>query len=188
MSSRPSQLFTLEPPYELAFPDDFGDLGPDSPATAVLIDFKLHPPATLYVDDSLDEAQSFLGHAHLSIMAVVDRNDHFRGLLTSDQLSDESVMRLAAFGQHRKELQVRDLMVPRSQLMAIDHDTLANTSIGKLVSLLYQEGRPHVLVVDRHSQQIRGLISAVELARRLRLSLEVQRQPTFMDIFDAVMH
>lgn len=188
MSISTSQFFKLESSYELAFPDNLTERGLNSPATTLLIDFRLHPPATLYMDDSLDEAKSFLGHAHLSVMAVVDQYGHFRGLLTRDQLSDEAIMRRLFRGQHRKELQVRDLMVPRSQLTAIDYGTLASLSIDKFVTLLYEEGRSYVLVVDRHSQRIRGLISAAELAQRLGLSHEARRKPTFMDIFAAVMH
>lgn len=188
MPNRTSPLFSLEPSHELVFPHSLTDLDPESPATAVLTDFKLHPPTTLYLDDSLEEARSLLHHAHRLVMAVIDRHGHFRGLLTRDQLDDESVMRLVAQGQQRKDLQVRDLMMPRIQLVAMDYVNLSNMSTGKLVSLLHREGRSHILVVDRYSRQVRGLISAAELAHRLRLPMEMTQTPTFMDIFAAVMH
>lgn len=188
MTNVTSPLFPLEPSHELVFPHNLTDLDPEASATAVFTDFKLHPPTTLYLDDSLEEARSFLEHAHRLVLAVVDRHGHFRGLLTRDQLGDEPVMRLVAQGQRRTDLQVRDLMMPRAQLVALDYVTLGGMSTGKLVALLHREGRSHILVVDRYSRQVRGLISAAELAHRLRLPLEVAQTPTFMDIFAAVMH
>lgn len=183
-----SPLFPLEPGHELMFPHNLADLDPGAPATAVFTDFKVHPPTLLYLDDHLEEARSLLEHAHRLVLAVVDRHGHFRGLLTRDQLGEEAVMRLVAQGQRRTDLQVRDLMMPRAQLVAMDYVTLSGMSTGKLVTLLHREGRSHILVVDRYSRQVRGLISAAELAHRLRLPLEVSQTPTFLDIFEAVMH
>jgi len=185
--SKALQLFTLESPYELAFPDQATHIHLDSPATAILTDFRTHPPATLYADDKLDDAQRFLANAHVSIMSVLDRSEHFRGLMTRERLSDESAMRLVSLGLRREDLQVSDLMIPRSQLMALDHDTLEQATVGRLITLLRQEGQPHVLVVDHYSPRIIGLISAVDLARQLHLAVEIQQQPCFMEIFDAVM-
>jgi len=186
--SKTLQLFTLESPYELAFPDLTTHIQLDSPATAIFTDFRSHPPATLYTDDSLDEAQRFLANAHVSIMSVLDRSEHFRGLITRERLLDESPMRLVNLGQRWEDLQVSDLMIPRSQLMALNYDTLAHATVGRLITLLRQEGHPHVLVVDSHSPRIIGLISALDLARRLQLTVEFQQQPSFMEIFDAVMY
>ncbi len=182
------QLVSLESPYELAFPDNFTDIHLESPALAILTDFKSHPPATLYLDNTIDEARQFFVNAHASVLPVVDRDDHFRGLMPHGRLSEEAVMRLVSFGQRREDLQVRHLMIPRDHLRAIDHDTLAHTNVGKLLSLLRQEGQPHVLVVDHGDQQIRGLISAEDLARRLHLAIEVPQQPTFIEIFTALTH
>lgn len=188
LSNKSLQLVSLESPYELPFPDNFTDTHLESPALAILTDFRSHPPATLYLDNTVDEARQFFVNAHASVLPVVDRDEHFRGLMPQAGLSDEVVMRLVSFGPDREDLQVRHLMIPRDHLRAIGHDTLAHISVGKLLSLLRQEGQRHVLVVSHDDQQIRGLISAEDLARRLRLTFEMPQQPSFVEIFTALAH
>ncbi|MEA3299321.1 MAG: CBS domain-containing protein [Porticoccaceae bacterium] len=188
MNSRTLHLFTLDSPYELAYPEEFADVGLDSPATAILTDFRAHPPLTLYLDSGIEDARALLANGHTSVVAVVDRDEHFRGLIAHHHLTDEAIMRRVGQGQRRADLQVRDLMVQREALMALDHDSLARTSVGKLLKLLHQEGQPQVLVVDQCGQRIRGLLSARDLAHRLRLPLTIEQQPSFMEIFTAVMH
>lgn len=188
MNSRTLHLFNLDAPYELAHPEAFADVGLDSPATAILTDFRIHPPLTLYLDSSLEDARTLLANAHTSVVAVVDRDEHFRGLIAHNHLTDEAIMRRVGQGQRRADLQVRDLMVQRELLMALDHDSLARTSVAKLLKLLHQEGQPHVLVVDQCGHHIRGLISARDLAHRLHLPVTIEQQPSFMEIFTAVMH
>jgi len=41
-------------------------------------------------------------------------------------------------------------------------------------------------VVDRSGRQIRGLISASDVARRLHIPILIERIPSFVDIFSSV--
>lgn len=182
------QLFNLDHGYELAFPNDFDDVALSSPAQSILTDFKTHQPATIYQDSSVDEARLFLANAHSAALSVVDRNQHFRGLISEEGLGEEAVIRLVGPARKRQDIQVRDLMMPREQIMAIDHESLGRTTVAKLITLLRREGQPYVLVVDHDSTRIRGLISAADLGRRLHLPVEIRQHRSFIEIFDAVMH
>lgn len=188
MPSTALQLFNLENSYELAFPNDFDEVGLNSSAGSILTDFKTHQPATIYLDSTVDEARLFLANAHSAVLSVVDRNQHFRGLISEEGLCDEAVMRLISAARKRQDIQVRDLMVSREQIMAIDYESLGRTTVAKLITLLRREGQPYVLVVDHNSTRIRGLISAADLARRLHLPVEIHQHQSFIEIFDAVMH
>ncbi|KJS08103.1 MAG: hypothetical protein VR73_06895 [Gammaproteobacteria bacterium BRH_c0] len=188
MPTTPLQLFNLENNYELAFPNDFDDVDLNSPAQSILTDFKTHQPATVYLDSTVDEARHFLANAHSAVLPVVDSNQHFRGLISEEGLGEEAVMRLVSSTRKRPDIQVRDLMVSREQIMAIDYESLGRTTVAKLISLLRREGQPYVLVVDHNSTHIRGLISAADLARRLHLPVEIHQHQSFIEIFDAVMH
>src|SRR5690606_30169801 len=164
MNSRTLHLFTLDSPYELAYPEEFADVGLDSPATAILTDFRAHPPLPRHLASGVEDARALLADGPTSVRAVADRAEHVRGLPPHHHRTHEAIMRRVGQGQRRADLPVRDLMVQREALMALDHDSLARTSVGKLLKLLHQEGQPQVLVVDQCGQRIRGLLSARDLA------------------------
>lgn len=188
MPNKHPTTFNLGGDYELAEVQQLAGVTLDSPAREVLLDFRLHPALTVEPDTPLDEARHFLDNSHAALVLVVDRKGHFRGVITEDNLTQQSVMRLVGLGRRREDLQVRDLMTSRDAINAIDHHEFFRLSVGKVISTLKQGGISFMMVVDRQSEEIIGFISAKKLAKIFNLQLEIEHHASFKELVDAVMH
>ena len=108
------------------------------------------------------------------------------GLIHIEQLSEQALLRQVIQGNSRDEIKVRDLMRPRERIKALAYQQLQNCTIADVVNTLQSNGEAFCLVVDRDNHQIRGVIHAQELARRLHMPLAIRQQPTFLRIFDSL--
>ncbi len=117
---------------------------------------------------------------------VVDHDGEMVGLIHQEQLSAQAIMRRVAFGDSREDISVSDLMRPRERIKALAYQQLKNCNIADVINTLQSSGEQHCVVIDRESHQIRGVISAQDIARRLRVHFTVQQPPTFLHIFDSI--
>lgn len=117
---------------------------------------------------------------------IIDRERQVVGLLSYDDLHSEQVMRLVGKGNSRNEIGVRELMRPRESLQALDHDEMRHSTVHDVIETLQREVIQHYLVVEHGLHQIRGVISASDIARRLHININVQERPTFVGIFAAL--
>ncbi|SQH77717.1 CBS domain protein (fragment) [Shewanella benthica] len=56
-------------------------------------------------------------------------------------------------------------------------------NVSDVVRSLQQNGLHHILVEDHQQHHIRGLISANDVARKLRVPIDIEQPPSFMHIF-----
>jgi len=82
---------------------------------------------------------------------------------------------------------VTDLMRSKSNLLALDYDALADATIDDVISVLKDSGQRHCLVVDKTSNQIRGIFSASDISRMLQLPINIQEKSSFYEIFVATV-
>ena len=188
MSAKPLHPFHLSGDCKLAHPQRQPQIEVDSPASRIILDFRLHPVPTLFPDTPLVEAQHFLNYSHSSVLLVVDRQDQLCGIATNQCLSEQSVIKLVSQGRSRSEIQVGDLMQSRQSLSAVTLQEIGSTTVGEVLSLLRHEGLTLVLVIDDQTNEVTGVLSAVEIEQILDLKLDVSHNPSFLDIFNAVMH
>jgi len=160
----------------------------DSPAEEVVTDFRRVSPLTMRLTESIADANQAMRKVHVRSVIVTDSNDDFRGILTVMDLESRKVLSLAASqGLKREDLTIKDVMVSRNKLRGIPLSALQHASIGDLLKTLRHEGSMHMLVVDPDVQQICGIISASEIARRLRVPVEINLQATsFRDLVDVL--
>ncbi|WNO60298.1 CBS domain-containing protein [Rheinheimera sp. MMS21-TC3] len=179
-------LYTLESIDHLVQPADFAGTAMTSPALNVLVDFKHNQPNTILASTSAADALALMQQEQTKIKLVVDNNDILTGLIDVDLLSDQAIMRHVANGQNRLDIKVTDLMRPRDRIKGIAYQQLKNCTIADVINTLQSSGEQYCLVVDRENHQIRGIISAQDIARRLRIPLTIQQAPTFLHIFDSL--
>lgn len=160
----------------------------DSPASHVMTDFRNHQPLTMDMDVSVDDAIMAMRRVHVRSIIVTDSSSRFRGIITVADLESRKVLSLAASsGQSRSDLTIGELMTPRSRLKGIPFSVLEKGSIGDLLQTLKYEGSPHMLVVEPGSNIIRGIISSSDIARRLKISVEInQRATSFRELVDII--
>jgi CBS domain containing-hemolysin-like protein len=173
---------------DIQCPEDVVTLDLQSPATAVLTDFTLQSPLMLEQSTSIDTAREMMRRTHVKLKLVIDSHEHFRGVITLEDLMSTKVMRgVDQSGLGRHELTVAQVMTPRSELHGIDIRDLNNASIGDVLATMKKYGEQHVLVVDSSKGSIRGIISANDIARRLHVPIVIsERANSFSDIYRAV--
>ncbi|TXS95361.1 CBS domain-containing protein [Parahaliea maris] len=182
------ELKPLQSIDHLVHPEEFADITWDSSALEIFTDFRFHKPLVIYQGVSVSEADRRMRRAHVKLMLVVDAHDEFVGTISASDLEHQNLMSHISRGSARDDLRVVDLMSPRSEIQALDFDLLAHARIRDVVETLKQRGQQHCLVVDSGLHHIRGLISSSDIARRLHMPIEIARQNSFVDLFNAIRH
>jgi len=179
-------LFSVSNIAHLVQPEEFHELSAASSALEIFTDFKKHIPLTIEGSVAADDVEVLMRKAHVKMKLVVDANNEFIGTISLDDLDERHFMTRIAAGDARHDILVSDLMTPKERIMALCLDDLEHASIGDVIKSLQKQGQQHCLVVDRSGRQIRGLISASDVARRLHIPIRIERVPTFVDIFSSV--
>ncbi|KTC78133.1 CBS domain-containing protein [Legionella brunensis] len=171
----------------LITPEEAFQITLDSPALDIFTDFQKTAP--LVIEDSLDvaTAEDLMKKTHVKLKLVL-REDEFVGTLAYADLIGEKIMALSHHTP-RDQILVSEVMTPRSQLKAIAFNDLKRAKIRDVVETLKNEGKQHFLVRDEEATHyIRGILSASDIARRLRVPIDINRVSTFMDIYKALNH
>jgi len=160
----------------------------DSPAIAMMTDFRLTEPLTLHLDESIDDAVRAMRKMHVRSVIVTDADEIFRGIVTVADLESRKVLSQASsLGLKRGDLSIADVMITRNALRGITLEAMLQGSIGDLLSTLRNEGRQHMLVVDPDQGTICGIVSASEIARQLRIPVEINlRATSFRELVDVL--
>lgn len=179
-------LYSVENIDHLVQPADFSGTTLQSPALTVVTDFKHHEPNMIDASTGARDALQMMQNEHSKLKLVVGQDGELVGLLPLEQLSEQAMMRHIAFGSSRDEIRVADVMRPRERIKALAYQQLKQCSISDVVNTLQSSGEQHCVVIDRENHQIRGVISAQDIARRLKIPLQIQQAPTFLHIFDSL--
>jgi CBS domain containing-hemolysin-like protein len=179
-------LFSVSDIAHLVQPEEFHELTTQSSALEIFTDFKKHLPLTIYESQPATDVEAQMRKAHVKMKLVVDAANEFIGTISLDDLDEQHFMQRIAAGSLRQEILVSDLMQPKERIMALSLDDLQRASIGDVIKALQKQGQQHCLVVDRSGWQIRGLISASDVARRLHIPISIERIPSFVEIFSSV--
>ncbi len=179
-------LFAVNNIAHLVQPDEFNELSPASPALEIFTDFKHHRPLTIEGSTPAIEVEMLMRKAHVKMKMVVDADNEFIGTISLDDLDEQHFLAMIANGYDRHDIMVSDLMSPKQHILALSLVQLEQANINDVIKALRQSGQQHCLVVDPSGHQIRGLISASDVARRLHIPIRIERIPTFVDIFSSV--
>ena len=170
----------------LITPDEFYEVTLDSPALDIFTDFKKTAP--LVIDQSLDvvTAEKLMIKTHVKLKLVLDQGKFVGTLAFEDLISEKSMSHVKHMP--RNAILVSEVMVPRSCIRAIDYNDLPHAKIKDIIETLRNDGKQHCLVIDENQHMIRGIFSASDIARRLHISINIDRVSTFIDIYNALNH
>lgn len=180
------KLMTLDNVEHLVQPTEFHEITIQSPALHIFTDFKQHVPQVIDADTSADQAAYLMQKSHVRMLLAVDTQEELLGTLSKHELDSQHLQIMQNHGIDRQELTVRDLMIPRTQQKVMKYEDLINASIADVLDTLQKNGKMHCLVVDQKQHQIRGIIAASDIAKRLHMAVEVEAETTFIDIFKAI--
>ncbi|MFT5758445.1 MAG: CBS domain containing-hemolysin-like protein [Alteromonadaceae bacterium] len=180
------QLFDLDLIDNIISPEDFNKISLASPATDIFTDFKKNKALVIEGDTDAVDALKLMLKAHVKMKIVVSKGHDFLGIISTNELSEQRIVAEVAKGSTRDEILVRDMMIPRYKLHALDYKELGSAKVNDVVTTLKNYGLRHCLVVDQANHHIRGLISSSDIARKLHLHIDIITKTSFRDIFDVI--
>lgn len=172
----------------LVWPTSYHFISMQTSAMAVFNDFKQSRPTLIAPDVTAIEAERLMRAEHVTIKMVMDEQDRFIGVVCLDDLDSQEVLKMVANGYQRAELRVRDFMRPKAGLRSFDYAELEQATIKDVIDALQNSGQQYCLVVDRDNHAVRGIISASDLAEKIRLPLDIQNRSSFVNVFNAIYH
>jgi CBS domain containing-hemolysin-like protein len=179
-------LYPVDSIDQIAWPESSTGLSLDSPALTLLTDFQYHQPRFVDGHDSASAVEQAMLRTHVRLQLVVDEHHQFLGLVSLDDLNGQEILKRVAHGFKRSDLAAKDFMRPRGALRALDYEELRQARVRDLVETLKNKEHQHYLVVDRKSHHIRGVISASDIARKLRLDIKIHHGSSFVAIYNAL--
>lgn len=179
-------LYRVESVDELARPELMNDITLDSPALLILTDFMYHEPLVTELGDRACDIEQSMLRDHVRLKLVVDQYHHFVGLVSLDDLNAQEILKKVSKGFSRDDLSVKDFMRAKDSLLALDYHELRYATVKDVVQILKGHEHQHYLVVDRKRHKIRGVISASDLARKLRLDINVDKCSSFVSVYSAL--
>jgi CBS domain containing-hemolysin-like protein len=179
-------LYPLSAEDKLIFPPSAQNLTLESPALSVMTDFRHTAPLVIDASTKASMVEHMMLQAHVRMKLVVDSNNRFLGMVSLSDISQQAIMQKVNEGFNRDDLLVTDFMLPRNKVKAFSLQELEHARIADVIKALESNGQQHCLVIDTETHSICGLISASDIARKLRLNVDINRGASFIDIFEAV--
>jgi len=179
-------LVSLDSHAHLVQPEEFDEVSLSSPVRQIFTDFKQHKPLVIEADTLACDAQYLMRKAHVHLQLVVDSHNELIGTVSQDELNEQQFLIKQKQGHDRYQMTVRDVMLAREDIKGLHYRLLDLLSIEDLIEVLKHEGMQHCLVTDPEHKQIRGVISAQDISRRLHIPVDIQPTQTFAGIFEAV--
>lgn len=174
---------------ELAWPEENYDLSIDSPALLFFTDFQKNKPLVIDSTTPVLKVKELMQKEHVRLKLVTDDKKHFTGVISSDDLIERKIVQKVSEGIERHEIIVSELMIPKKNLKALDWLDISKTttSISDVITALQNNGERHCLVLDRENHKIRGIFSASDISRMLRLDIDIQEKTSFSKVFTATL-
>lgn len=157
----------------LIWPATTEDINIYSSALSVFTDFTAAGPRVIESSTRADELVQLMKKEHVRMKIVVDTDNHFIGVISLDDLSEDVFIKQVANGFKRSELMVADLMRAKEGLLALSYTSLKNSDIESLLFSQRHNLLQHLLVIDEDTKAIRGVISSNDVVRQLRLDVDV---------------
>lgn len=171
---------------DLAWPESGEEVTLDSPALEVFTDFTRTKPLVIDADTKAVDTEKLMQKAHVRLKVVVDHDTHFLGIISLQDLNSQQMLIKISAGEKREELSVVDFMQPRNRLEGLAFSDLSKASIMEVIEALKDSAQQHCIVVDNDQRRLRGIISASDIVRKLRLSLNLLNNSSFSEVYTAV--
>ena len=147
-------------------------VGADSPALAVMTDFRRFAPATIARDAALDEANRLMTLCGVHYLLVGDEQRQLLGIVTEASTKGHRPLATAhAMGIRPRELVVGNVMINKHDDAEVVHlKDLAEARVGHVLATLKELGVPSCLVVEHdesHNHVLCGAFFHAEIERQM---------------------
>jgi len=176
------EMCDIEESYHLVWPDGCREFTTDLPALSVMTDFRVTIPLVIQSDAPAYDLQDVMKKTYQRFKLVVDSEDRFIGLIALEDLQHPDFLARIAAVYTREPLTVSEVMRPRHTLQALEHADLKQATVIDIIESLKNFDYHHCLVIDQSAGEIRGLISATDIAKRLHSGTRFTEAPRFAQL------
>lgn len=143
----------------------------DDPALNVMIDFNHTKPLTISPNKPIDEALEEMKISGVHMLLVLDQDANVMGLISTEDILGEKPINIIQEGRvTRGEILVKQVMIPESEIMAFDIDTLLLAKVGNVINTLKKLKEHYALVLKFSKDKSRlvcGLFSSSQISKQL---------------------
>lgn len=149
----------------------------DDPALSVMSDFTLSPPHTIEPDATMDHAIHEMEVSGVHLLLVISEGGHFQGIISSEDLWGEKPIKLIQERRiHRDQVLVKTIMVPYTEITALDFTAIKSARVGNIVKTLSEHKQHYALAVSPSAdypdmQMIRGIFTASQISKQLHADM-----------------
>lgn len=146
----------------------------DSPANALLVDFFRVQPITAGEFIAVDDALELMRVNRIRSLMIIDGKNEFVGIVTAMDLMGGKPMAYAnEAGIPLAEVQVKNIMLPKSRLRAMARADVEIATIGEVLQILKSQNQQHLLVFEGMNDKMRisGMFSISDFNRALGINL-----------------
>jgi CBS domain containing-hemolysin-like protein len=177
-------LYNTESIDTLVWPAEEYALSTKTPALSILTDFRQHTPRVIDASVRAIDLEQHMKASHVKMKIVLDAKEKFIGIVSLNDLSEENILKKIDKNTTRAELLVSDFMHKRETLKCFDYNELSKATVGDVLEAQKNNHQQHCLVIDRERHEIRGLISARDVARLVKRSVDIDSHLSFELLFD----
>jgi|GEM_PF-71653 len=149
----------------------------------IMGDFNNRKPLILESTLSAVDAKKLMEKVHVQLKIIVSEDDEFLGLLALGDLSEQAFVTRVRSGQARDELTIDDFMIKRHKLEAFEITELEESTIMDVLTALKDSADKYCLVQEAGLDSVRGIISAIDIARNTELGLPVDEILCFKNLY-----
>jgi len=144
----------------------------DSPAAAVMTNFKVVHPITTRPEVPIDVALNKMKTSGIRLLFVMNDADQIIGLITAKDIMGERPIQITQqMRVPRADITVAAVMTPQPDICALDAHAVRDARVGDIVETLRTQERQHALVVETHkatqSQRVIGMFSTSQISKLL---------------------
>jgi CBS domain containing-hemolysin-like protein len=144
----------------------------DSPALAVMTDFKTVYPVTVHPDVAIDDALRKMKTAGVRLLFVMNDADEVIGLVTAkDIMGERPITIIEQKRVPRSAVTVAAIMTPQPDIQVLDIARVRRAQVGDIVETLRTLERQHALVAEidaaTGAQRVVGMFSTSQISKLL---------------------
>ncbi|MBQ4834339.1 CBS domain-containing protein [Pseudoalteromonas sp. MMG010] len=160
-----------------------------SPSLKVVHNFTQKSPLRATENTTISQALKLVSGDKSDYVLVTNEQQNLLGLVSSADLQSAKITIIAQrLGVKNNEVSLSDVMTPITDLAGVSMQSLSYSCIGDALQTMEHQGVMFLLVTTAHNE-ICGLISAREIARKLQIPLHITPiAQTFSDVIANVEH
>lgn len=157
-----------------------------SPASQLICELEHFPYIVVDSHTLVTDAKKFLKQNRSSLVTVINNDNQFLGILDNRDFDEQEIIKKISQGYALNEIEVSDLLHPREILHSLNERTITHLTVMSLIrKLRYCDDRV-LLVMDRNTQEMMGIIGAANIAHQLQLDTTDNENCTFRQLFKQV--